>query len=216
MDISGNSSPSTTVCPLCNEAFTPESKVAQSFACPCVYHTACLSQKLLYFSYSYIHMGHDLNCPCGAVVAAASVQPSSLHGGDTEDEVAPVASPPATPEYRADLKRLREKHREYNKAKRAYLGLISQKKRIFKEQIAPHIATIREAKKQTLAALRQDPIARALRGKKSGFAVAKERFRTKYKIKRRDFHTMFPTMRERSRWRSSMPYLISRGFRVRL
>jgi hypothetical protein len=215
MDISGNTS-QAAACPLCNEAFTAESKKAESFACACVYHTACLAQKLLYFSYSYIHMGQDLNCPCGAVVAAASVQPTSLHGGDTDDEAPPVTAPPNTPEYRADVKRLREKHREYNKAKTAYKGLISQKKRAFKEQIAPHIATIREAKKQILTGLRQDPIARTLRGKKSGFAIAKERFRTKHKIKRRDFYTMFPTMRERSRWRSSMPYMIARGFRVRL
>jgi hypothetical protein len=215
MDISGNS-PQAAVCPICTEAFTPESKTAQSFACPCVYHTACLAQKLLYFSYSYIHMGHDLNCPCGAVVAAASVQPASPHPESEDEAPPPITAPPNTPEFRADLKRLREKQREYNKAKTTYKGLISQKKREFKEQIAPHIATIREAKKQTLKALRQDPIARALRGKKSGFGVAKEKFRTKYKIKRRDFYTLYPTMRERSRWRSSMPYMIARGFRVRL
>jgi hypothetical protein len=211
VDASGN----FLTCPLCVEAFTAESKVAQSFACPCVYHTACLGQKLMHFSYFHIHLGHPIVCPCGATIAATEMTGVASDHGETS-EAPPLPQVPDTAEYKKDATALRKKITEMVRAKAAYKNAIVQAKRTFKDHIAGELMNIRNAKKLALAGLKASPEARAMRSKKAAAAIAATRLRNKYKLKQRQVWNLFPRLRERGRWRSKIPHILWRAFRVRL
>ncbi len=155
-------------------------------------------------------------CPCGATIVAAEMETVSEHEGTDSPTQQQLPQPPNTPEYKKEAAALRKRITEAMRAKSAYKKAIVDAKRSFKEQIHGELLAIRNAKKAAITALKASPAARAMRAKKAAATAAATRLRKKYKFKRRQMWDLFPRLRDRSRWRSGIPHILWRAFRVRL
>jgi hypothetical protein len=136
--------------------------LAQFPCCGGSVHTACAIQSMMATG-----PGHAA-CPiCHEVLWAQPVAPAVYHY-ETQNDLASDAGAEATvaarmadPTFRAGVKAVRSKIREAQKATGAMNRLLAARAQQFREAVAPHVAAIRDAKREAQAEIRHMPEVRA-------------------------------------------------------
>lgn len=201
-------------CGICFLAFEPTDKISQSPACECSYHSGCA----LDFASRRFYNGHNhIHCPnCHSVLW--EIETLSHNSPDTEEQniAAQAALLQENPQFRADLKTLRQKKTLKSKA----LGLFKRDLREvgnqYKLATALHIHAIKEERKAATQAIKSKDSYKTLNRLTTGLKLAQGRFVKKYELNRDMQLHFFPRM---SWWqrRSTVPTtMIRRRFRIAL
>lgn len=180
--------------------------LAQFPCCGGSVHTACAIQSMMAAGPA------DAACPlCNEVLWAQQPtapavyyyeSPSDNNASDIAADAA-IATRMADPTFRAGVKAVRSKIREAQKATGAMNRLLAARAQQFRETVAPHVAAIRDAKREAQAEIRCLPEVRAATRARAAALRAKTLFTKRehvgYWQSRRLFRSM-PFGRRRSRY----------------
>lgn len=180
--------------------------LAQFPCCGGSVHTACAIQAMMATG-----PGHAA-CPiCHEVLWAQPVAPAVYYYESPSDNASEIAAEVAVatrmtdPAFRAGVKAVRSKIREAQKATGAMNRLLAARAQQFRETVAPHVAAIRDAKREAQAEIRHLPEVRAATRARAAALRAKTLFTKREHIgywQARQIFRSMPYGRRRSRYYS--------------
>lgn len=179
--------------------------LAQFPCCGGSVHTACAIQAMMAAG-----MGYS-TCPlCHEVLwAQQPTEPAVYYYGSPSDNASEaaaevtIATRMADPAFRAGVKAVRSKIREAQKATGAMNRLLAEKAQQFRAGVAPHVAAIRDAKREAQTEIRHMPEVRAATRARAAALRAKTMFLKREHVSYWQGRQLFRTMpygRRRSRY----------------
>jgi hypothetical protein len=187
-------------CGKCLEWIEETQAKAKSHVCDCWYHTECL---IAHISSSW---SAGKYCPnCDATLQEPNA-PQSYYDDAPEADVTALSTLQEQPEFREDLKKVKEKVRAATKAYGLYQKAKVQAKRQWKENTAVMIQVLKEAKKAATTGLIQSEAYKAMRRTESAETTAKTKFCKKYELSYYQRRALFS---RRRRYHRSLCYVFS-------
>ena len=175
--------------------------LAQFPCCGGSVHTACAIQSMMVAGPAHAA------CPlCHEVLWAQPAAPAVYYYESTTDnasEAAAIATRMTDPTFRAGVKAVRSKIREAQKATGAMNRLLAEKAQQFREAVAPHVAAIRDVKREAQAEIRHMPEVRAATRARTAALRAKTLFAKREHLgywQTRELFRGMPYGRRRSRY----------------
>lgn len=183
-------------------------KKAESTVCNCIYHTSCLIQRVSDAS----RFGYNAICGCGAVLLQ---QPYSIGGYATpppETVQTNLAELRQQATFRADLKALRKRWADWNKAKVAARKAVVAGAVAWKQQYGGEIEALKTSKKESIKTLQQGETLRLYHKTQGAARKANTVFKQKYQLTRPHLSALRIPGLTRRHWRDRIEYLLARRF----
>lgn len=193
-------------------------KKSESPVCECMYHSACVLESFNSFLSHQNYTLHTIQCTCGAIlfqnhpstasVGTAETPPTQI----TEERVDQLRTDPA---FRAQLKAVKKQYAERSKALRAAVASIRTAATAWKQQYGGEILTLKNSKKQTVAALKQSTEVKAFKRATAAVKTSTNRFKAKYSLTYRHLALLrFPLLTRYGRYRERLEFMLARRFRI--
>jgi hypothetical protein len=197
-----------TVCSFCSDAILSENGTASSTACEHKFHTKCIID-VIYNTYR-----SSLLCPCGATIWERQIYTGSVWSTHSQDDHLEQCK--ANPAFKEDVKKIRAKITEYNKAIKNLNKLVTQTKDAWKTTIHESVLFIKSAKEAAVNTIKEDPSFKDAKAAVAGRLRLFDAFTNRWNLSSYTVNRRLFSFSRRSSRLSSLTCIQNRHFTVRV
>lgn len=187
-------------CDLCSLEMA-EGTIAAAPCCTRRFHTVCLVKRVV-----ALDLYHDaITCPCGNNLYTVE------HAEETD--ITPILE---NEEIREEIKEVKQKAKNANRARVSLAKLLREKKQIFKTVAAVHLTALEGIIKEEKATVRQNPVYKQYNNNHRAYVQARRAFKQKHGLDWNGMRQIFGCSWQHGVINTSGNYMIKYIFRVRL